>query len=189
MCYDSNRRISATTNLKKAAFFTDSGKAYNVLNHGFPKGRRAAWQVTEISEREGDTQPMRCETIEADVCKALTHTIDWPEITNTLEDIYREVLAYRTELQQSLLQVESELFDCEHACEFLKLDAAKGYKLYRMMHASRMNRRFLKDELRRVGAVIDNGAVSTASGKLQNVMKEIDSQVYTPRVLKELFNG
>ena len=192
MCYDTNRRLSATSNVRKAAIFEDSSKAYNVLTHCYPKNQRAVWQVVEVpreTARPDPKQAVRCSGMEADVRGTLQHLVSWSEVSDTLQQIYSKVFAYRAELQDALVRVESELCDCEHACEFFKFDAAKGYRLYRMIRACRINRRFLKDELRRVNAIVETSAVETASGRLQKAMHEIDTQVYTPRVLKELFNG
>ena len=190
MCYDLNRKLSATSNVRKAATFGDSGKAHNVLVHCYPKNQRADWQVVEIPREQVKPNPdraVRCSGMEADIRETLQHQIQWDEVSDQLRQIYGEIFAYRAELQDALIRVESELCDCEHACEFFKFDAAKGYRLYRMIRACRINRRFIKDELRRVGAVVETNAVETASGSLQEAMHEIDTQVYTPRVLKELF--
>ena len=48
MCYDLNHRLSATSNVRKAESFEDSGKAYNVLTHCYPKSQRPDWQVVEL---------------------------------------------------------------------------------------------------------------------------------------------
>lgn len=192
MCYDLNHRLSATSNVRKAESFEDSGKAYNVLMHCYPKSQRPDWQVVELPREAAKPDPeqaVRCSDMEANVRGSLRHVVSWPEVSDTLQQIYSEIFAYRAELQDALVRVESELCDCEHACEFFKFDAAKGYRLYRMIRACRINRRFLKDELRRVSAAVETGAVETASGRLQKTMHDIDTQVYTPRVLKELFNG
>lgn len=193
MCYDANRKISATTNIKKAEIFSDAGKAYNVLNHCYPKSQRKSWSVSEVvaceQTKPGKQSVVRCSNMEASVRDSLKCGVDWSDVSKTLQEIYSSVLAYRTELQTELVRVESELCDCEHACEFFRFNAANGYKLYRMIRACRVNRRFLKDELRRVNVILDSSAASAASGKLQDEMRDIDTQVYTPRVLKELFNA
>ena len=192
MCYDMNRKLSATSNIRKAATFEDSGKAYNILTHCYPKNQRTDWQVIEVpreTAKPGPEQAVRCSGMDADIRKSLKHQIKWDEVSETLRQCYSDIFAYRAELQDALVRVESELCDCEHACEFFRFDAAKGYRLYRMIRSCRINRRFVKDELRRVNAVIETSAVDAASGCLQKTMRDIDTQVYTPRVLKELFNG
>ena len=132
MCYDLNHRLSATSNVRKAEIFEDSGKAYNVLTHCYPKSQRPDWQVVELPREAAKPDPeqaVRCSDMEANVRGSLRHVVSWPKVSDTLQQIYSEIFAYRAELQDALVRVESELCDCEHACEFFKFDAAKGYPM------------------------------------------------------------
>ena len=190
MRYDDNRHISVTSNLNKATVFTEESRAYNFLTNCFPKKRRVGWSVKAIAEQDSKNQEpkaIRCNQIEENI--QLEHSIGWDSLAEQLEHTYQELLGYRVEVKAALDNVEATLCDCEHACEFFKLDAAKGYKMYRMIRAARMNRRFLKDELRRINAVLDCNPATIASGQIKVALQGIDAQVYEPRVLQELFDG
>lgn len=190
MRYDDNRHISVTSNLNKATVFTEESRAYNFLTNCFPKKRRVGWSVKAIAEQDSKNQEpkaIRCNQIEEII--QLEHSIGWDSLAEQLEHTYQELLGYRVEVKAALDNVEATLCDCEHACEFFKLDAAKGYKMYRMIRAARMNRRFLKDELRRINAVLDCNPATIASGQIKVALQGIDAQVYEPRVLQELFDG
>ena len=190
MRYDDNRHISVTSNLNKATVFTEESRAYNFLTNCFPKKRRVGWSVKAIAEQDSKNQEpkaIRCNQIEESI--QLEHSIVWDSLAEQLEHTYQELLGYRVEVKAALDNVEATLCDCEHACEFFKLDAAKGYKMYRMIRAARMNRRFLKDELRRINAVLDCNPATIASGQIKVALQGIDAQVYEPRVLQELFDG
>lgn len=190
MRYDDNRHISVTSDLNKATVFTEESRAYNFLTNCFPKKRRVGWSIKAIAEQDSKTQKpkaIRCNQIEESI--QLEHSISWDSLAEQLEHTYQELLGYRVEVKAALDNVEATLCDCEHACEFFKLDAAKGYKMYRMIRAARMNRRFLKDELRRINAVLDCNPATIASGQIKVALQGIDAQVYEPRVLQELFDG
>lgn len=188
--YDDNRHISVTSNPNKATVFAEESRAYNFLTNCFPKKRRIGWFVKPIVEQDSKNQEpkaIRCNQIEESI--QLEHSIGWDSLAEQLEHTYQELLGYRVEVKAALDNVEATLCDCEHACEFFKLDAAKGYKMYRMIRAARMNRRFLKDELRRINAVLDCNPATIASGQIKVALQGIDAQVYEPRVLQELFDG
>ena len=190
MRYDDNRHISVTSDLNKATVFTEESRAYNFLTNCFPKKRRVGWSIKAIAEQDSKTQKpkaIRCNQIEESI--QLEHSIGWDSLAEQLEHTYQELLGYRVEVKAALDNVEATLCDCEHACEVFKLDAAKGYKMYRMISAARMNRRFLKDELRRINAVLDCNPATIASGQIKVALQGIDAQVYEPRVLQELFDG
>ena len=160
------------------------------MTNCFPKKRRVGWSVKAIAEQDSKNQEpkaIRCNQIEESI--QLEHSIGWDSLAEQLEHTYQELLGYRVEVKAALDNVEATLCDCEHACEFFKLDAAKGYKMYRMIRAARMNRRFLKDELRRINAVLDCNPATIASGQIKVALQGIDAQVYEPRVLQELFDG
>lgn len=107
-----------------------------------------------------------------------------------LSDTFKKLLDYSDDLMQQLNSVEAELCDCEHACEFLDYDQSnsdKGYALYQMIHDRRINRRFLKNEYRRVNAILSSTYSDLAAGKLKDAFNDIDNQVYEPRALRSLF--
>lgn len=90
-------------------------------------------------------------------------------------------------LCEQIHNVDLEIVDIEHAAEFYNLNAAQGYKLYRMLHDARVERRKLKDELERINMFL---GTSIGSDKMENLKKSImglDNRQYTPRVNKELF--
>ena len=88
MCYDLNHRLSATSNVRKAESFEDSGKAYNVLTHCYPKSKRPDWQVVELPREAAKPDPeqaVRCSDMEANVRGSLRHVVSWPEVADTLQ--------------------------------------------------------------------------------------------------------
>lgn len=90
------------------------------------------------------------------------------------------------ELYERLSILDKKVVDIEHAMEFQKLDAAGGYKLYKLMHDTLNERRVVKDNLKKIenlqrSQIADNIKIANKS------IKKIENQKYSPRVLTELF--
>lgn len=92
----------------------------------------------------------------------------------------------RQYLINELRLADLELTDIEHAAEFYELNAAQGYKLYRLLHDVRVRRRRVKDELQLLDTFLGSSVT-----RIDNVCKQAEgysSRSYTPRVNKELFD-
>lgn len=83
--------------------------------------------------------------------------------------------------------IDLEIVDIEHAAEFYTLNASQGYKLYKMLHDTRIQRRSYKDELEKINLSL---GTSIRSANMENLEKSIvgmEHRKYEPRVNKELF--
>lgn len=207
--YDKLKKLCLTDKIEKAKRFSTKAKAYNVLTCSFPKKRREGWTVIEIGtadveEKVDKTQEVNvpilidsqsvsvqiCDGVEryrADIDSNKTDELDWDAIKECIEKIYIDVTKYRDKIYEQLAQIEAELCDCDHACEFFKYNAAQGYKLYSMMRMRRIKRRYLKNEYKKAMAILNMSYQNITDGVLTKVFKEIDEQTYEPRALKELF--
>ena len=170
----------------------------------FPKKKREGWCVVCLDECDDDitvverstnkqrvsieikdgVQRYRAETKPSFI---LSHNIDWDKVCKEFEKAYKEIATYKDEVRKRLDEVEMELCDCEHACEFFKYNAAKGYELYSMIRDRRIKRRYLKDEYRKAMTVLNMPFYEVMDGGLARVFKEVDEQSYEPRILKNLF--
>lgn len=190
--YDKLGKMCITNRREKAARFSDSGKAWRVLTAQMSKKKRDGWKVIayEVSppqqaEKQADVQRFRANI---DTTKVSDENFDWEKVKKNIAESFAEIIAYKSRLSAKLNQIEAELCDCEHACEFFKCDAAHGYKLYAMIRERRIKRRHYKDELWRANSVLEMSYTDIANGGIENVFKEIGEQTYEPRVLKELFS-
>lgn len=193
--FDDYKKLYKTRNAKSAASFETRGKAYNVLTCSLPKKKRAGWnvverKVTEEPQPETDTvqenssQRYRSETSEE---FTIGNKPDWEALRKNFEEAYKDIITYKKEVREQLITTELELYDCEHACEFFKCNASKGYKLYSMIHERRVKRRYLKNEYKKAMVLLNMPHYDIVNGKLEDAFKKIDEQSYEPRVLKELF--
>lgn len=87
--------------------------------------------------------------------------------------------------QQSKCDLERT--DIEHAAEFYKLNAAQGYKLYKLLHDNGIQRRKIKEEIKKIeytlGTKLDKKSVENSKKSIEG----LNNQQYTGRILKELF--
>ncbi len=93
----------------------------------------------------------------------------------------------RLYLQSALQEIELNIVDIEHAAEFYKLNAAQGYKIYKLLHEARVNRREIKRELEEISLSLGTPIKSLKLKNLEQSIIGLDNKKYTPRINKELF--
>ena len=99
----------------------------------------------------------------------------------------KEIEDRRLYLMEMVHNIDLEIVDIEHAAEFYTLNASQGYKLYKMLHDTRIQRRSYKDELEKINLSL---GTSIRSANMENLEKSIvgmEHRKYEPRVNKELF--
>ena len=99
----------------------------------------------------------------------------------------REIENRRLYLMEVIHNADLEISDIEHAAEFYVLNAVQGYKLYKMLHESRVRRRIYKDELQRINLLLGTSIKSENLENLESSINGIENKKYTPRVYPELF--
>ena len=115
---------------------------------------------------------------------------DWNGYIEDLIGFSSQLKQYRVNLNYMLSEVDKEICDIMHYIEFNNLDAAKGYKVYKMLKDCRLRRRKIKDEHEKVNAAIQVLANDELIDKMRTALKQmrgLDQRLYTPRVLTELF--
>ena len=185
--FDDNRKMAITSSIGQAEVFFDSAKAYRVLDNQMPKKKRDAWYVVATE------QPYISESknkFRADLDFSDTEDIfDWDTIVENIAGSYREILDYKDFLQKEQSKVDMELCDIEHAIEFFNYNACDGYKMYKMFHNCRVKRREIKNDLKRINAILEMNYGQIASGEIDKAFEEVQTQTYHPRVLFELFEN
>lgn len=115
---------------------------------------------------------------------------DWNGYIENLISFSSQLKQYRVNLNYMLSEVDKEICDIMHYIEFYNLDAAKGYKVYKMLKDCRLKRRKIKDEHEKVNAAIQALANEELIEKMKMALKQmkgLDQRTYTPRILTELF--
>lgn len=152
--------------------FTQVNAIYNKLAEDLLKD--AEWKIISTIEVKNDLSDA-------------TIGIDVDEIMESLEMDF-ELLAKRKKfLELEKLEIEREITDIYHAMEFYNLDAAKGYKIYKMMQERLIRRRQNKDETLKIDYILSGGIKGLTSKQTRKRFESLENREYTPRALKELF--
>ena len=179
--YRSGTKWSRTTDLNKADRMTRE-KALNILCKCI--GMAIRDRVEVVPERE-----IVCAALsQTEFCGEGPECFDWESLSQTQCDLYRRLVRYGEYLRKQLSNVDLEICDIEHYIEFFTLDAAKGYKAYRMLKGRLEQRRNIKDEMARVNCFLSGGSQDFSSGKVADQIHGLDDRCYIPRVLSELFD-
>lgn len=114
---------------------------------------------------------------------------DWSEITESQRELFSKLFQYRELLQSQHSRVDREISDIQHYIEFVNLDAAGGYKAYKLLHDKLVQRRQIKNEHAKASLMLSSTPTSFSSGAVGKKILNVDHQEYTPRVLNELFGS
>ena len=112
----------------------------------------------------------------------------WVDKVNGLNGLASEALHRKDELLNQLSKVDKELSDINHYIEFCNLNAAQGYKAYKMIKERRIKRRSIKNELEVLSIILGKKISDTASDEIQKAIAGMDKRTYEPRVMTELFD-
>lgn len=126
-------------------------------------------------------------TVEAkeDLLSVMEFDID--RFMDSLDADFSLLIKRKKVLNLEYLKIEREITDIYHAMEFYNLDAAKGYKLYRMMHEILIKRRKNKDESLKIEYILAGGIKGLENNTTKQRIEKLNNRHYQPRVFNELF--
>lgn len=116
-----------------------------------------------------------------------TVDIDVDEIMDSLEMDFDLLVKRKKYLELELLEIEREITDIYHAIEFYNLDAAKGYKIYKLMQERLVRRRKNKDDIMKINYILTGGIKGLTGKQTRKHFEAMENRHYEPRALKELF--
>ena len=90
-----------------------------------------------------------------------------------------EMAEYREYLNYAMSEIDKEIVDIEHYIEFNNLNAAEGYKAYKMLHDANVKRRNIKNCIE----IVKHLNIS----EIKEEINRQDRRIYRPRVKTELF--
>ena len=134
-------------------------------------------QITQEKVNENTETPSNSENIQY-----------WIDKVSDLNGLASEALHRKDNLLSQLSKVDQELSDINHYIEFVNLNAAQGYKAYRMIKDRRIIRRSIKNELDVLNIILGKKISETATDEIQKAISGMDKRTYEPRVLNELFD-
>ena len=134
-------------------------------------------QITQENVNENTETPSNSENIQY-----------WIDKISDLNGLASEALHRKDNLLSQLSKIDQELSDINHYIEFVNLNAAQGYKAYRMIKDRRIIRRSIKNELDVLNIILGKKISETATDEIQKAISGMDKRTYEPRVLNELFD-
>lgn len=171
-------RYSLVSDIDRATTWDNSRKANNVcksLSKGLKKYGLKAQYVTQ------------CKKIINKPAEYIELDCDILEKVNEISEFSKQAEERMLWLSERLHDIELEIVDIEHAAEFYELNAAQGYKIYKMLHDARTKRREIKDELEKIKYFLGTSISSSSMENLKKSIMGLDNRKYTPRINKELF--
>ena len=165
-------------------------QADGILKNSLPKALRGIFRAEKYED--ANIVQNKCDQnddvkILLDVPKPIedTNVQVWLQKVETLNGLIDEASKRRDELNKKLSDIDQELSDLAHYCECKTLNAAQGYKAYKMIHDTRVRRRSIKNELNVVTIICK----STSKDEIINIINslDLDNVTYKPRKLNSLF--
>ena len=101
-------------------------------------------------------------------------------------DLHDQLVARATWVEYKLQEVENKIQDVLHAIEFNSYNARDGYKIYKLLHDLRLERRKYKDE-QIIADVMKSGFASSNWELARTRVDDLKDRQYHVRNLEELF--
>lgn len=172
-----------------ADIFTNK-QATGIFQSNLSKALKSVFRVQKIDEPPKLIKQISQETVQENTEKVSTaeNVQRWIDKIEGLNGLATEALHRKDELVQQLSKIDQELSDVNHYIEFCNLNAAQGYKAYKMIKDRRIKRRSIKNELQVVDIILSKKICETATDEIQKAIAGMDQRTYEPRVLNELFD-
>lgn len=165
-------------------------QATGIFQSNLSKALKSVFRVQKIDEPSKLIKQISQETAQENTERVSTaeNIQHWINKINGLNGLATEALHRKDELVQQLSKVDQELSDVNHYIEFCNLNAAQGYKAYKMIKDRRIKRRSIKNELQILEIILSKKISETATNEIQKAIVGMDQRKYEPRILNELFD-
>lgn len=174
------KQFVPTTELNEAFQFIDKIKAENALANLPKQTRNLGYFVIQISNTDKPVDFDQFTDIElVNYDSALAQI-------GSFCDLHDQLVARAPWIDHKLTEVENKIQDVLHAIEFNSYNARDGYKIYKLLHDLRIERRKYKDEIF-IRELIDDNIHDTDWGKFRSRVKDVKDRQYHVREMEELF--
>lgn len=174
------KQFVPTTELNEAFQFFDKTKAENALANLPKQMRNLGYFVIQISNTNKPVDFDQCTDIEL-----VNYDSALAQISSFC-DLHDQLVARAPWIDHKLTEVDNKIQDVLHAIEFNSYNARDGYKIYKLLHDLRLERRKYKDEIF-IRELIDDNIHSADWGKFRSRVKDVKDRQYHVREMEELF--
>lgn len=174
------KQFVPTTELAESFQFNDKTKADNALSNLPKQMRNLGYFVQQIdapSKPVDFDQFTNVELVNYDSALAQI---------SSFCDLHDHLVARATWVEYKLQEVENKIQDVLHAIEFNSYNARDGYKIYKLLHDLRLERRKYKDE-QIIADVMKSGFSNSNWELVRSRVDDLKDRQYHVREMEELF--
>lgn len=174
------KQFVPTPELNEAFQFTDKIKADNALSNLPKQMRNLGYFVQQIDAPSKPVDFDQFTNVElVDYDSALAQI-------GSFCDLHDQLVARATWVEYKLQEVENKIQDVLHAIEFNLYNARDGYKIYKLLHDLRLERRKYKDE-QIIADVMKSGFAGSNWELARSRVDDLKDRQYHVREMEELF--
>ena len=169
-----------TSELNEAFRFNDKTKADNALANLPKQMRNLGYFVQQI---DAPSKPVEIDGF--DNSELVNYDSALAQIGSFCE-LHAQLVARTTWVEYKLQEVENKIQDVLHAIEFNSYNARDGYKIYKLLHDLRLERRKYKDE-KIIANVVKSGFANSNWELVRSRVNDLKDRKYHVREMEELF--
>ena len=180
-------------------------KAQNILKNALNKKDRKRFHIIDIDDGSildtskpvvtvAEMNGAEKHDLHIDKVKELSEPVidrsqmdKWTDGITNVTGFVQDAEERKEELAKLMSDIDKEITDIQHYIELNDLNAYQGFLSYKMLQRRLRIRRKIKNELLVLNQLGDCKMDSAMLIDVQNVIKEMDNRVYTPRILTQLF--
>ena len=175
------KQFVPTTELNEAFQFNDKTKAENALSNLPKQMRNLGYFVQQVDTA---TKPVDFDQLNSEL-ELVNYDSALAQI-GSFCDLHDQLVARATWVEYKLQEVENKIQDVLHAIEFNLYNARDGYKIYKLLHDLRLERRKYKDE-QIIADVMKSGFAGSNWELDRTRVDDLKDRQYHVRNLEELF--
>ena len=174
------RQWTPTPELNESFQFNDKTKAENALSNLPKQMRNLGYFVQQIDAPSKPVDFDRNTNLDlVDYDSALAQI-------GSFCDLHDQLVARAAWVEYKLQEVENKIQDVLHAIEFNSYNARDGYKIYKLLHDLRLERRKYKDE-QIIADVMKSGFAGSNWELARTRVDNLKDRQYHVREMEELF--
>ena len=169
-----------TPELAESFQFNDKTKADNALANLPKQMRNLGYFVQQV---DAPSKPLEIDGF--DNSELVNYDSALTQI-GSFCDLHDQLVARATWVEYKLQEVENKIQDVLHAIEFNSYNARDGYKIYKLLHDLRLERRKYKDE-QIIADVMKSGFAGSNWELVRTRVDDLKDRQYHVREMEELF--
>ena len=174
------KQFVPTPELNEAFQFNDKTKAENALANLPKQMRNLGYFLQQV---DAPSKPLEIDGF--DKSELVNYDSALAQI-GSFCDLHDQLVVRATWVEYKLQEVEDKIQDVLHAIEFNSYNARDGYKIYKLLHDLRIERRKYKDE-QIIADVMKSGFAGSNWELVRTRVDDLKDRQYHVREMEELF--